>query len=342
MQLNERIRAFGKLNDQIDFDNKNFLETLNSAVLHNGWFTAHHVKTAFEAIKNNYVNTEKLTEFCGQYAIPAENKTPKTVGLVMAGNIPLVGFQDLLYILLSGNKAQLKISSKDDFLSRFIINQLILVEPKWKDYIFIEERLKGFDAIIATGSNNSSRYFEYYFSKYPHIIRKNRNSLAILSGTESKEQLNRLSKDVFSYYGLGCRNVSKVMVPLNYDFPNLLSTFEATEPDIKHHHKYKNNYDYQLSLLLINKTPHFASENLLIKEDEQIASPISCLNYQFYDEESFLKRYLKENQEAIQCVVSEAGFKLDFETLKFGESQTPTLFDFADHVDVMDFLLNGI
>jgi len=244
----------------------------------------------------------------------------------------------LLYILLSGNKAQIKLSSKDDFLSRFIINQLHDIEPQWKNYIHIQDQLKNFDAIIATGSNNTARYFEYYFSKYPNIIRKNRNSVAVLTGNETNEQLKALSKDVFSYFGLGCRNVSKLLVPKSYDFQKLLSVFEAAEPDLKHHHKYKNNYDYQLSLLLINKTPHFASENLLVKEDEQIASPIACLHYQEYDNETFVQNHIEENQAAIQCVISDAQFNIP--KVQLGSSQSPTLFDFADNVDVMNFLLN--
>lgn len=338
MQLNERINAFEMLHNRINFEDEQFLQIVQSAVLHNGWFTSHNVQTAFKAIKNNYLNPKKLTEFCEHYSIPDENKTPKTVGLVLAGNIPLVGFQDLLYILLSGNKAQIKLSSKDDFLSRFIINQLVDIEPAFKNDIHIQERLQHFDAIIATGSNNTSRYFEYYFSKYPNILRKNRNSIAVLSGNESEQQLTELSKDVFSYYGLGCRNVSKLLVPNGYDFKKLLSIFETVEPDIKHHHKYKNNYDYQFSLLLINNTPHYASENLLIREAEQIASPISCLHYQFYDDDNFVEHYINENEEAIQCVVADSN--VNSNSLGFGKSQSPTLFDFADNVDVMNFLLD--
>jgi len=339
MQLKKRINAFKKLGNRINFEEEELVNTLNSAVLHNGWFTPHNVKTAFKALKNNYLNTTKLNEFCNQYGIPEVNESPKTIGLVMAGNIPLVGFQDLLYILLSGNKVQVKLSSKDEFLSQFVINQILDIEPLFKNFISVQERLKDFDAIIATGSNNTSRYFEYYFSKYPNILRRNRNSIAILNGKESNEELTNLSKDVFNYYGLGCRNVSKVLVPESYDFPRLLSIFEAADPEIKHHHKYKNNYDYQLSLLLINNTPHLASENLLLKEEEaQVASPISCLHFQHYKNEAFIHNYIKTNESAIQCVVSNTGFNID--SVEFGKSQSPTLFDFADNIDVMNFLLN--
>lgn len=344
MQLINRINSFEALGNEISFlsntneGSSNWDNVPVNAALHNGWFTPGNVKQALLAIKEKYLNKEALNSFAAAQQIPTKNELPKIVGLVMAGNIPLVGFQDLLYVLLTGNKAQLKLSSKDEFLSKFIINKLIEIEPQWKSYISIEERLSNFDAIIATGSNNSSRYFDYYFSKYPNIIRKNRNSVAVLSGKEDDLALKNLGKDVFSYFGLGCRNVSQVLVPEGYDFKMLLKIFEDEFPNLKNHHKYKNNYDYQLSLLLINSVTHMASENLLILENEQIASPISCLYHQTYNTIENLEQYLAKKEPQIQCVVSQLS---EIENaFDFGKSQQPGLNDFADNINVVDFLLN--
>jgi len=338
MQLNKRIKILAELGKRLDIETEKVQNVVESAVLHNGWFTASNVKKALLAIKNNYLDEAALLEFAGYYKVDTVNENVKTVGLVMAGNIPLVGFQDLIYVLLTGNKAQIKISSKDTFLSEFIFEELRGIEPGMNNFISVQERLADFDAIIATGSNNSSRYFDYYFSKYPNIIRKNRNSVAVLNGNETDDDLKNLSKDVFSYFGLGCRNVSSVLVPEGYDFIPLLQCFETEEPDIKHHHKFKNNYDYQLSLLLINGVPHLASENLLVKEDSQIASPIACLHYQQYKDDTFINDFLKNNEALIQCIVSN---NKNIGAVGFGESQLPGLKDFADNIDVMDFLLNN-
>ena len=340
MQLNDRINSFELLGKAISSNKDDIHFVINNAVNHNGWFTAENVKSALLAIKDKYLNKAALTAFAEEQKIPTENKAPKIVGLVMAGNIPLVGFQDLLYVLLTGNKAQLKLSSKDEFLSKFVINELIELEPRWKDYIAIEERLHNFDAIIATGSNNSSRYFEYYFSKYPNIIRKNRNSVAVLSGNEEATAIKNLGEDIFNYFGLGCRNVSQVLVPKDYDFNSLLKIFEDEFPILKNQHKYKNNYDYQYSLLLINGASHKASENLLLLENENIASPISCLHFKTYENTGEIQHYLDLKKDEIQCVVSEMP-EIN-KAIAFGKSQQPGLNDFADNVNVVNFLLNKV
>lgn len=340
MQLKDRINSFEALSNEINYDKKEVEAVINGASNHNGWFTSNNVKSAFEAIIKKYLNKDALLMFADAQQIPAENNVPKTVGMVMAGNIPLVGFQDLLYVLITGNKAQLKLSSKDEYLCKFIINKLIEVEPGWKNFITIEERLSNFDAIIATGSNNSFRYFDYYFSKYPNIIRKNRNSIAVLTSKEDEATLKRLGEDVFNYFGLGCRNVSQLLVPEEYDFVPLLKTLEEAFPNIKHHHKYKNNYDYQLSLLLINSVDHKASENLIITKNEQIASPIACLYYKTYKSMAEVQQYLVEKKDQIQCVVSE--LPAIENTIGFGKSQQPGLNDFADNVNVVNFLLNKV
>jgi len=346
LQLKDRINSFEALGNEIHFgsasssNDSEWDKIAQSGVHHNGWFTEENVSAALLAIKTNYLNKSELLTFAESQKIPGENVSPKIVGLVMAGNIPLVGFQDLLYVLLTGNKAQLKLSSKDEFLSKVIIKKLIEIEPKWKNFISIEERLSDFDAVIATGSNNSSRYFDYYFSKYPNIIRKNRNSIAVLTGNEDEAALQNLGNDVFNYFGLGCRNVSQVLVPEAYDFVPLFKILETHYPDLKNHHKYKNNYDYQLSLLLINGVDHLASENLIITENEQIASPISCLYYQSYKSIEEAQQYLGKKQDQIQCVVSQL---TEIEsTIPLGNSQQPGLNDFADNVNVIDFLLNKV
>lgn len=346
MQLKDRINSFERLGNEIYFDSASssndseWDKIAQSGAQHNGWFTEENVRAALLAIKTNYLNKSELLAFAREQKIPNENVSPKIVGLVMAGNIPLVGFQDLLYVLLTGNKAQLKLSSKDEFLNKVIIKKLIEIESKWKNFISIEERLSNFDAIIATGSNNTSRYFDYYFAKYSNIIRKNRNSIAVLTGNEDETALQNLGKDLFNYFGLGCRNVSQILVPEAYDFVPLFKTLETHYPDLKNHHKYKNNYDYQLSLLLINGVEHLASENLIITKKEHVASPISCLYYQNYKSIEDVRQYLNKKQDEIQCVVSQL---TEIEgVIPFGNSQQPGLNDFADNVNVIDFLLNKV
>jgi hypothetical protein len=253
----------------------------------------------------------------------------------MAGNIPLVGFHDFLSVLISGHFLLAKLSSDDDVLMRKLANMLVAIEPAFANNFEFVDLLKEADAIIATGSDNTARYFEYYFSKRPHIIRKNRTSVGILTGHEETEDLRNLGEDIFRYYGLGCRNVSKVFVPEGYTFDKL---FEANEhrQNILEHHKYHNNYDYNKSILLVNREPHFDNGFLLITPSQQLVSPISVLFYETFSSLHDLRAKLTAVKDKLQCVVSAHGWLEG--SIPFGQAQCPMVWDYADGVDTLNFL----
>ncbi len=261
----------------------------------------------------------------------------KKIGLILAGNIPLVGFHDVLCVLVTGNYALIKASAQDSHLIQYVLQKLITIEPALANQFSFVERLENFDAVIATGSNNTSRYFEYYFSKVPHIIRKNRNSLAVLTGNETEAQLYELGHDIFDYYGLGCRNVSKLMVPAGYDFTFF---FESIQPyqAIIDHHKYNNNYDYNKSIYLVNGDKHLDNGFLLVKEDARWVSPLAVLYYQYYDDLLSAETIINEESDKIQCVASAVPLKINNQVVDFGMSQQPALWDYADGIDTMAFL----
>jgi hypothetical protein len=281
------------------------------------------------------LNKDDLQTWLGRYLIkPGE---PKKIGLVLAGNIPLVGFHDVLCVLVSGNIAQIKASSQDARLITEVLKRLIAIEPAFAQQFGFTDRLKDFDAVIATGSNNTSRYFEYYFGKVPHIIRKNRNSVAVLTGNETTEQLHALGHDIFDYFGLGCRNVSKLFVPQGYNF---VPFFEAIEPykNIIHHHKYNNNYDYNKSIYLVNRDKHLDNGFLLVKEDQNMVSPLAVLFFEYYDTKAEVEELLRQKSESIQCIVSAEALNVNNQVVDFGKSQQPALWDYTDGADTMDFL----
>ena len=263
--------------------------------------------------------------------------TPKKVGLILAGNIPMVGFHDVISVLATGNIALIKLSSADDKLLPALLTELVKIEPLLKDHIVYVDRLKDFDAVIATGSNNTSRYFEFYFGKGPNIIRKNRNSVAVITGNESKEELALLGHDIFDYFGLGCRNVSKLYIPEGYDIKNFFEPIEGFK-DIINHFKYNNNYDYNKSIYLVNLKHHYDNGFLLLTEGESLSSPLAVLYYETYTNIEQLEELLSNRAEDIQCIVSNAALKLDTAVLGFGQSQTPKLWDYADNVNTIDFL----
>ena len=320
---NPQSVGFSKLNEAIE-----------KAGQHNGWFTKDNVLFALREWAN-VLTKENLLQWLSNYDLE-KNNDPKTIGIVMAGNIPLVGFHDFLCVLLSGNKVLAKLSSNDKILLPFLSNYLIELEPSLGDKItFTEGKFEDFDAIIATGSNNTSRYFEYYFAKGPHIIRKNRSSVAILQGTETQDQLKSLATDIFQYFGLGCRNVSKLFVPQGYNFePFFNAVFDSK--DIIDHHKYANNYDYNKAVYLMSELKILDNGFLILKEDEGYSSPIAVLFYSYYDSEAELRMQLKEQASMIQCIVSGENQE---EYVSFGNTQSPKLNDYADGVDTMDFLL---
>ncbi len=302
---------------------------------HNGWFTEDNILFSLKQW-GDLLTEENIKVWLDNYSFNKDS-VPKTVGIIMAGNIPLVGFHDFLSVLLSGNKVLAKLSSNDKVLLPYLSNYLIEQEPSLADKIeFVDEKLENFDAVIATGTNNTSRYFEYYFGKKPNIIRKNRNSVAVLTGKESEEELKALGEDIFRYYGLGCRNVSKIFVPKDYDFDALFNALFHYK-DIINQHKYANNYDYNKAVYLMSEFKILDNGFLILKEDEALTSPISALFYTFYDDESELRNKLQEMNEQIQCVVSGEAKENE---VNFGDTQKPNLSDYADGIDTMEFLLN--
>jgi Acyl-CoA reductase (LuxC) len=303
----------------------------------NPWFTTEFVQQAISAICDEMLTESKLKQWLDKYDLHEVNKT---AGLVFAGNIPLVGFHDFLCCYVTGCKMKIKLSSKDDTLFMSILDILFDIDPAAKAQVEIVETLKDFDAVIATGSDNTNRHFEYYFRKYPKILRKNRNAIAILTGEETSGQLDLLADDIFMYFGFGCRNVSKVFVPVGYDVTTLFPHFEKYKW-MHQHTKYMNNYDYNRTLLLLNKTPHFSNDYIMLKESETIPSPISTLYYQSWHDERVMNSLIKQNTDKIQCVVSAQPERWPFaSSVTFGQSQHPELWDYADGVDTIRFLLS--
>lgn len=351
MKLQQRINAFielgqflsqftnskvvkknGVVYNDLFFDG--FKHQLKLAQEHNGWFTKDNINFAINSWVN-LLNENTINEWLNKYSFNKEIEIKK-VAIIMAGNIPLVGFHDFLSVLISGHSVIVKQSSSDKQLLPYLAKYLEHVNPKFKDTIsFTEGRLQDFDAVIATGSNNTSRYFEYYFKGKPSIIRKNRNATAILIGNETKAQLENLSEDIFRYYGLGCRNVSKLFVPKDYDFNLFFEAVYKWHPIINEA-KYANNYDYNKAVYLMSEFDLLENGFLMIKEDESYASPIATIFYQYYEHIDALKVKLKTDSNKIQCIVADG--VLDTE-IKFGESQIPQLWDYADGVDTIAFLL---
>ncbi|MGQ3087382.1 acyl-CoA reductase [Flavobacterium sp.] len=299
---------------------------------HNGWYTEEQVCFSVNSWAEALA-AENLDKWLDAYDL--SDSGGKTVGLILAGNIPLVGFHDLLSVLVTGHTALVKTSSNDQHLLPFLAKYLIAVEPRMKErFIFAEGRLENFDAVIATGSNNTARYFEYYFKGKPSIIRKNRNSLAVLTGNETHEELVGLGEDIFRYFGLGCRNVSKLFVPKDYDFKGF---FEAiyTYKDVIFYEKYANNYDYNKAVFLMSNFKLLDNEFLTLKEDNGYASPISSVFYEFYDDINEVRQRLEAEHEQIQCIV---GNNVTANSIAFGQTQKPALWDYADNVDTITFL----
>lgn len=327
------ITSLAKLSEFMSNPSEDFSAIMHAAKNSNGWFTIDEVQKAVNSL-TRMLNNEDLEKWFKDITV---NQTPKKVGLILAGNIPLVGFHDVLCVLATGNIAMIKMSSSDDKLLPALLNELIAIEPAFANQIEYAERLKDFDAIIATGSNNTSRYFDYYFSKVPNIIRKNRNSVAVLNGDETVEELENLGHDIFDYFGLGCRNVSKIYIPKGYDLKYFFEPIEKHQ-EIINHFKYNNNYDYNKSIYLVNGVKHFDNGFLLVKEDENFVSPLAVLFYEEYENINNVEEKLKAQDEQIQCVVTNLDLAINKEKIGFGDSQNPKLWDYADNVDTIAFL----
>ncbi len=326
----EIVKNPSVLNNDLFFND--FLNLIENQKHHNGWFIESEVYFSVQSWADA-LTSENLEQWITPYQI--SEKPPKTVGLILAGNIPLVGFHDFLSVLISGHKALVKTSSNDKQLLVFLANYLIKIEPSLKSRIeFTDSQLKDFDAVIATGSNNTARYFEYYFKNKPSIIRKNRNSVAVLTGNETHEDLINLGKDIFRYFGLGCRNVSKLFVPKNYDFEKFFKAmYEYRE--IINNQKYINNYDYNKAVFLMSNYLILDNGFLVLKEDASYSSPIASVFYEYYSDIQEIKNRLRQDDELIQCVVSNNLFP---NSVSFGQTQLPKLSDYADNVDTIVFL----
>lgn len=317
-----------------DFETSDFHSKLKQAEIQNQWFTPDNLNYCLKQW-SEVLTEEKITNWLEKYNA---TKNPKTVGIIMAGNIPLVGLHDLISVLLSGHNALVKTSSKDDVLMSMVIDFLKDTNHELSNSIQKTEKLNMQDAVIATGSNNTARYFEYYFSKIPHIIRKNRTGIAILNGDESNVDLKNLADDIFSYFGLGCRNITKLYLPENYNLNQLFEAFFDWK-DIIHHTKYANNYEYNRAIYLLNKDEFLDNNFVILKRSEHLHSPIGVVYYSYYNDLKLLKEELVQKQDKIQCVVSNRS--LNFEnSIGFGQSQKPGLSDYADGIDVMSFLEN--
>lgn len=333
MTLEQRKTAFKSLGSYLQSPDGALKHLIKTAHLSNGWFTAEETAKAVKGIAT-MLNEEDLDLWLN---LETTDNQPKTIGLVLAGNIPLVGFHDILTVLASGHKALIKSSSQDKHLIPHLVNKLIEFEPEFIHQIEFTERLEGFDAVIATGSNNTSRYFEYYFGKVPHIIRKNRNSIAVLNGKETKEELYSLGRDILDFFGLGCRNVSKLFVPEDYNFSTFFESIEIHK-NVVNHHKYCNNYDYNKSIYLINREKHLDNGFLLVKQDERLTSPLAVLFYEEYTSLSSLEERIAPLSEQIQCIVTGESLALENQQVGFGESQQPKLWDYADGINTLEFL----
>jgi hypothetical protein len=327
MNLQTRLNSFFLLKDRLlDPNNEALIQAKATAYNQNSWFLPDFIEKAISQIAHQFLTKEALMEWTDAYPQIADNMTHKKVGIVMAGNIPFVGFHDLLSTLIAGHTAVVKLSSKDTVGMEYIMNTLIEVEPQWKDYIIVQSHLKDCDAYIATGSNNTSRYFEQYFGKYPHIIRSNKTSIAILDGGESTADLDLLADDMMLYFGRGCRNVTQVWVPEGYDFIPLLNALKKYNYIIDEH-KYRHNYDYQLALLMMTRQFYMDTNAILLSENPSPFAAIAQIHYQFYTP----TQPPIVNHAEIQCIVGKGG-------LSFGSLQKPSLQQYADGVDTLAFL----
>lgn len=335
MELEERIAAFALLGDYLrNLPDEEFAAWSEEARRQNAWFTTESIRSALLGIAA-FLDRKELTTWLSGYKW--QKKEPKTVGVVMAGNIPLVGFHDYLSVLVSGNRLLAKLSSSDSVLLKKITARLSEIEPRFQDRVVFSEKIGKVDAVIATGSDNSARYFHYYFSSIPHIIRYNRVSCAILNGEESEEELSGLGKDILMYFGMGCRNVAKLYVPEGYIFNGFYEAIERHKPLIDIN-KYYNNYDYNKSIFVLNKTPFLDNGFLLLAESSALASPVSVVYYEYYKSLGEVTLKLEAQQDKIQTMVSGEGWFAG--SVPFGKAQFPSVTDYADGVDTIEFLMN--
>ena len=332
MSIERRATALANLGNWFKtITPEEFSNLCKAAINQNNWFTKDNIQKAFNAW-GEALTEEKIGHWIKGYNW---SKNPRKVGLVLAGNIPLVGLHDVLSVIISGHKACVKYSSQDAVLMKAALQTLIDLEPELKSQLAEVDRLNDIEAVIATGSDNTARYFKHYFAKHPHIIRQNRVSVGLLNGEETTTDLQNLGLDIFTYYGLGCRNVAKIYCPKTFDLTQFIAA-QDTHENVLSHHKYQNNYDYNKSVYLVNKEPHLDSGFFLMRESSELVSPISVVFYESYASEAELSLKLSAQQDKIQCIVAKDGWYEG--SLPFGTAQCPELWDYADGVDTLEFL----
>jgi len=330
MDLQQRFDLMVKMGQYMKKNDKEWMAVKEKAVWENAWFIPEFTELATTNICTEFLDRGRLAKWVESYTIPDAQLNSKTVGVVMAGNIPMVGFHDFLCVFMSGHQVKIKVSSKDETMIKHLVEKMYEWEVNTKSFISFAENLKGCDAYIATGSNNSGRYFNYYFGKYPNIIRRNKTSVAILDGTETKEDLDALADDVQLYFGLGCRNVTKLYVPMQYDFIKLLDALKKYDY-YTGFHKYTHNLDYHLALLIMGNKYYMNNGSVTLTENASLFSPVSQVNYEYYDDKKAVTGRLTKSND-VQCIVGN-GF------IPFGHAQKPSLKDYADGADTMQFLL---
>ncbi|MBP5496617.1 MAG: hypothetical protein J6X98_05560 [Bacteroidales bacterium] len=337
----DNIQSFRQLGRHLadpQWVEETFGETIERQYRENSWFTPEFCRHALDAIAL-MLAPEALDAYFAKYQDIAPAEDPRrTVAVISAGNIPVAAFHDFFCILVSGNDYQGKLSSQDKRLLPVLAQELIRIEPRFGERISFVEKVSDFDAVIATGSNNSARYFDYYFSKYPHILRKNRNSVAVLNGTETEEELRALADDIYLYFGLGCRSVSKLFVPKDYDFVPFLRILTQQSQPIAQHHQFNNNLEYQKAVHLMNKLFYMDAGTFLLTENQNYASPIGMVYYEYYDDIEKVNRRLEDDSELLQCIVSRDPRITHAEP--FGSAQSPTLSDYPDGIDTLRFILS--
>ncbi|MEO1261949.1 MAG: acyl-CoA reductase [Bacteroidota bacterium] len=339
MNLQARINALVRLGEKLQEKNDYLEAVMHRTKYNNPWFTIENQQRAIKGIATGFLNKEKLENWINNYELVNTEKI-KNIGLIMAGNIPLANFHDFLCVFVSGHKSLIKLSEQDKYLLPYLLKLLIEIDSRSENYFEIINILKNYDAVVATGNTKSVRYLETYFGKVPNIIRKNKNAVAVLSGGESADNLFALGKDIFRYYGLGSRNVSKLYLPENYDFQLLLEKLHEYK-EIVLNHKYKNNFDYNMALLMMNKTPFWNNGCIILSENKSIASRIAHVHFEYYTNKLQLTGRLIEDREKIECVVSNLNID-HFKRIAFGKTQEPGLSDFADGVDTLKFLSSSI
>ena len=338
MNVERRIQILVALGRKLnDLTSDFWLDKIDRCRHDNGWFTKESVVFALENIRDSMLQEDLLRKWGDLYSLTEKNIKPKKIGLVLAGNIPLVGFHDVITVFVSGHIALIKKSEKDSILMQTMMELMEEEDEEVKSSLIFVDRLTDMEAVIATGSNNSARYFESYFAKLPHIIRKNRNSVGVVYADTSMDTIRAMGRDIFTYYGLGCRNVSKLLIARNYKLENIMESLHDYN-EVNMHHKYHNNFDFNIAVNMLNRQHYLNNGSVMLCEDPSLASRIATLNFEYFEDEADLENKLLSHASDLQCIVSEKALPY-IKTILPGKTQQPSLWDYADDVDTMQFLI---